>query len=131
MQQSKPLQALLRRRTQVRSIHAVATEHTRWMDRLCEKYSMPRAQLARALSGKGDLEYEIAVLINDSALAKARAIISERGDWPDGDSPDLYERAVYGHWRRLRDLEMAAAGARVAETKALLGGERVLVKDGE
>lgn len=130
MQRSKPLAALQRRRTQVSTIHSMATEHSSWVIRLAAKYGMPRAQFIALMDkAPGALEYEIAALISDVALAKAQLIIKERGDWPDGYSPDLFERATYGHWRRLRDQEMAQAAGRLAETRALLNGERIVVKD--
>jgi hypothetical protein len=95
------------------------TEHDRWLGYLADKYNRPRAELAKTLSGKLDLEYEIAVLISESALSKARALIQDR-EWADDSSTDLYDRAVYGHWRRLRDLEITKNAGAVAEMKTLL-----------
>ena len=105
----------LRRQT-VSLIHSLATEHNRWLDHLCDEYGLPRSELVRMLSAKGALEYEIARLISKAALSKAREMIKER-ERPDEDSPDLFDRAVYGHWRRLRDAEIARSVGAVAELK--------------
>lgn len=75
--------------------------------------------MAQVLSGKLELEYEIAVLISESALIKARQLIQDR-EWADDSSADLYDRAVYGHWRRLRDAEIANNVGAIAEMKTLL-----------
>ena len=71
------------------------------------------------LSAPGALEHEIAQLISDAALTKARELIEAR-TWPDDDAVDLFERAVYGHWRRLRNAEMQANQPQIAELKSQL-----------
>lgn len=129
MRRSSPLRALARRRSEVGLIHLMATEHDKWLQRLANKYNVPRSRLAAELGATpGALEHEIAVLINDAALSRARQLIQER-EWPDEGSDDLFDRAVYAHWRRFRDAEIESASAQVAETRALLSGERVLVKE--
>lgn len=120
MRPSRPLAAPQLRQQTIRSIQATASAHSRWLDRLVATYGRPRVELIALLAAPGALEYEIARLISDAALAKARQLLADR-ERPDEDSPDLFDRAVAGHWRGLRDAEIAASAGTIAELKAALG----------
>lgn len=119
MELFKSLPELNHRRQTVSFIHTIATEHDRWLDYLSAKYNKPRAELIAILTPNGSLEREIAILISDSARAKASDMLRER-EWPDSSSPDLFDRAVYGHWRQLRDAEIKKSAGTVAELKDIL-----------
>ena len=120
MPRSRPLRALNQRRQLTNQIHQQVGAHSRWLDRLVATYGRPRVELIALLAAPGALEYEIARLISDAALAKARQLLADR-ERPDEDSPDLFDRAVAGHWRGLRDAEIAASAGTIAELKAALG----------
>lgn len=120
MQPSKGLRALSQRQSQLRLLHLRATEHSAWLTHLATKYTRPRAELVTLFDATpGALEREIAQLISDAALAKARELRAAR-EWPDDSAVDLFDRAVYGHWRRLRDAEMDAHQPQIAELKSQL-----------
>lgn len=93
----------------------LTTEHDAWLRRLASKYATPRAVLCRQLGRPGALEYEIALLIAEAARATAEQLL-ERNDWPP-EGADLWDRAVAGCYRQLRDAKYAAAEA---ESKRLL-----------
>ena len=107
MLSSSPLRALLPRH--------LTTEHDAWLRRLASKYQTPRAVLCRQLAAPGALEYEIALLIAEAARATAEQLL-ERRDWPP-EGADLWDRAVAGCYRQLRDAQYAASEA---ESKRLL-----------
>lgn len=74
-------------------------EHEPWLRRLAQKYHTPRAVLARQLSGRGALEYEIAQLIADIATHRAHELFADDADPPTG--ADLFDRAVRGVYAQL------------------------------
>ncbi len=119
MQLSRPLAPLKERQKQLQLIQALASQHSIWLDHLSRKYNRPRVELVQLLSRPGALEREIATLISESALGDARELM-QAGDWPNSSSPDLYDRAVAGHWRRLRDAEIKKNEQKMAEIKALV-----------
>ncbi len=100
----------------------VLTEHDPWLRRLAQKYALPRAVIARQLCARGALEYEIAQLIVDAAIARAHTLIADKQAAPMGT--DLFDRAVRGVYTRLaaaRDAEeQAERMRRYAETDAYL-----------
>jgi hypothetical protein len=103
----------------MRTIHQQATAHSDWLDRLSDHYRMPRMALIRLLDRPGALEYEIARLISTAARSHAARLLSER-ERPDTDSPDMWDRAVAGHYRQLRDAQIAASAAQFEEVKTLV-----------
>lgn len=120
MRPSPGLRAPLQRQSQIRLLQTLAAEHSTWLTHLSKKYNRPRAELVALFSATpGALEREIAVLISDAAQSRARELIEAR-DWADESATDLFDRAVYGHWRRLRDAEMDAARPQLAELKSQL-----------
>jgi hypothetical protein len=100
-------------------MQATAREHSRWLAHLSAKYTRPRAELARLLAAPGALEQEIAQLISDAARTRAAELIEAR-EYPDDSSPELFERAVVGHYRRIRDARIAAAAPQIAMLRAQL-----------
>ena len=99
----------------------LTTVHDTWVRRLCQKYSMPRAVLCHQLARPGALEYEIAVLISESAHAEALRLVEAR-EWPP-EGADLWDRAVAGCYRQIKD---ARYTAQEQQSKQLLNQ---LVKD--
>ena len=110
----------------MKALNQAATAHSAWLDRLSDHYRLPRIELIRMLDRPFALEYEIARLISTAARSKAQSLLAER-ERPDEDSPDLFDRAVCGHWRRLRDAEILASADQLAEVKALLSDSVVEV----
>lgn len=84
----------------------LTTAHDAWLRRLCQKYGTPRPVLCRQLARPGALEYEIAVLISESAHAEALRLVEAR-EWPP-EGPDLWDRAVAGCYRQIKDARYAA-----------------------
>lgn len=108
------------RSQQLSLIGLLANAHANWVDRLSQHYNKPRAELlAHFDANPGALEYEIAMLINAAAARAAAELIQER-ERPNDESSDLFDRAVCGHWQRLRDKEFEDAASQVAELKAVM-----------
>jgi hypothetical protein len=101
---------------------SLLTEHEPWLRRLAQKYHTPRAVLARQLSMRGALEYEIAQLIADIATQRAHELFAANDDPPAG--MDIFDRAIRGVYNRLETQRIAAEEAerqkRYAETDAFL-----------
>lgn len=102
----------------MRQMQVISREHSRWLGHLSAKYNRPRVEIARLLAAPGALEREIAELISEAARAKASELLTAR-EYPS-DEPGLFERAIAGHYRRMRDAEIAAAAPQIAMLRAQL-----------
>lgn len=93
-----------------------------WLDRLQDKYSLPRAVLIKMLDRRGALEDEIATWIVERAEIVAHTAFQTDAPPPAGN--DLFSRAVRGVYGRLvaqRDAAQAAERQRqYQETDDLL-----------
>ena len=109
------------------SRHQPSREHDPWLRRLAQKYNTPRALLARHLALPGALEYEIAQLIVDAAVARAYDLFADGAPAPTG--ADIFDRAVRGVYGQLeaqrdrveeeeRQRRYAASDAELARIKA-------------
>ena len=103
----------------MRALNQAAREPSAWLDRLSDQYNRPRVELIRMLDSPGALEYEIARLISRAARSHAARLLEER-ERPDTDSTDLWDRAVAGHYRQLRDAQIKASAPQFQEIKALI-----------
>lgn len=76
-------------------------QHRPWVERLRQEYSRLPGDILPALAPRYALEDEIARLIDDAARRVAQQLID---DWErPAESNDLFDRAVAGHWRALRE----------------------------
>lgn len=77
-----------------RQIQRIAREHIEWIDRLVQKYGLPRAVLLRMLDRPLALEDEIAQLFIDRAIERAVELFRANEPAPPGNG--LADRAVRG-----------------------------------
>ena len=92
-------------------IRVPPNEALAWLDRLQARYPMPRMALARLFVTPGALEYEVGILISETAWRVARRLLDER-ERPD-EGVDLFSRAVAGCYTQLREAEMARSRAAI------------------